>query len=286
MTFEPDCSRIHIHDMKNNRADVLIRRKELRDYPLHWHDCFEIELVLCGKAQHTLNGEPYTLSAGSLYLLRPTDFHAVQLVEPVTVYNLMFLEDAIDDELLNLIMDADANLAAQLDAVEYAELSALMQLAVREFDGNQRYRDACLHHLLECIFIRSVRLCAQPPRRRTGTPPTLQKTLTYLHGHFRENPSMAEMAAQSGFNPCYFSALFHKETGKTYKAYLTDLKLNYARKLALASTLQVTEICYASGFNSLSHFMREYKARFGVSPRTSRVKHTAESPTAPQESPG
>lgn len=274
MGFQPDCSRIHIHDMKNNRSNVLIRRKELRDYPLHWHDCFEIELVLGGKAQHTLNGETYTLSAGSLYLLRPTDFHAVHLQEPVTVYNLMFLEESVDDELLNLMIDADGNLAAQLDEIEFSELSALMQLAVREFEGDRMHRDACLHHLLECIFIRTVRLCAQPSGRRSTEMPTLRKILTYLHSHFRENPSMASMASMSGFNPCYFSSLFHKETGKTYKEYLSDLKLNYARKLALSSSLPVTEICYACGYNSLSHFMREYKAHFGCSPRASRIQRS------------
>lgn len=153
-------NRLHIHDMKNSRADVLIRQKQLRDYSLHWHDCFEIELVLSGTAAHTLNGVTYTLQPGDVYLLRPTDFHSVQLSGPVTVYNLMFSETRIHHDMLEQILDQENNLAAQLSAVDFKDLSSLMRQALREFEEDRPYRDTCLQHLLECIFIHVLRFCA------------------------------------------------------------------------------------------------------------------------------
>lgn len=263
-------NRLHIHDMKNSRADVLIRQKKLRDYSLHWHDCFEIELVLSGEAQHTLNGITYTLRPGDVYLLRPTDFHAVTLNGEVLVYNLMFSETQINNDMLEHILDQEENLAVHLNAADFDDLSSLMRQALREFEEDRPYRSACLQHLLECVFIQVIRFCAPVTAPSVTREYSLRSVLTYLHGHFRENPSMAEMASRSGFNPCYFSALFHKETGKTYKDYLSDLRLNYAHKLARTGALPVTEICYACGFNSLSHFLRSYKAKFGCSPRASR----------------
>lgn len=263
-------NRLHLQDMKNSRSEVLIRQKQLKDYALHWHDCFEIELVLDGHAQHVLNGVSYPIGPGDVYLLRPTDFHAVTLNGPVTVYNLMFSETFVGNEMLDRILTTEDNLACHLNEEDYTDLSALMGQALREFEGDRPYRSVCLPHLLECIFIQVIRQCAVNDDRTTVGDHSLRSTLTYLHGHFRENPSMAQMATQSGFNPCYFSALFHKETGKTYKDYLCDLRLNYAHKLARASTLSVTEICYACGFNSLSHFMRSYKSKFGCTPRMTR----------------
>ena len=52
-----------------------IRKKILKDYDIHWHDYFEIEMVVEGSADHILNGKTYSLSKGDIYLLTPVDFH-------------------------------------------------------------------------------------------------------------------------------------------------------------------------------------------------------------------
>ena len=41
-----ECRRILVEDTANSREKLLIRKKKLYNYDLHWHDCFEIELVL------------------------------------------------------------------------------------------------------------------------------------------------------------------------------------------------------------------------------------------------
>jgi transcriptional regulator GlxA family with amidase domain len=49
-----------------------------------------------------------------------------------------------------------------------------------------------------------------------------------------------------------------------------DLRLEFARSLLRASPLPVSEVCYVSGFNTLTHFEKMYKRKFGHSPRASR----------------
>ena len=39
------------------------------------------------------------------------------------------------------------------------------------------------------------------------------------------------MAEQGGFNMNYFSELFKKETGKTFTAYVTEVRMEEAKKL-------------------------------------------------------
>ena len=84
---------------------------------------------------------------------------------------------------------------------------------------------------------------------------------------------MADAAKISGFNMNYFSSLFHKTTGKTYKEYLNDLKLEYAKKLVLSNHLSISEICFASGFNSLPNFLKNFKAHYSTSPGSMRKAH-------------
>ena len=63
-----------------------------------------------------------------------------------------------------------------------------------------------------------------------------------------------------------FEAKFREYTGKTYKEYLKELKLRYARRLLLVTEMSVTEISAASGYATQSHFNREFKNYYGLSP--------------------
>ncbi len=265
-----DYPRLLIKERPENREDFFIRKKNLHDYELHWHDYFEIELVLSGTAVHELNGIKYHLSPGDIYLLNPTDFHSIKSND-AEVYNIMFSESLLDDELLQKILSVESNLAFHLDDAEFHRVIALVEQILFESKSDDEYSADYIKNLLECLFIIFLRKCdfsATPVADSASAQ--IRKALLYLHGHFRENPSLETVSNLSGFNKNYFSTLFHKSTGKTYKEYITVLKLEHSKKLLLAGKLSISEICFASGFSSLPNFLRSFKSHFGVSPSIMR----------------
>ncbi|WP_420871978.1 helix-turn-helix domain-containing protein [Cohnella rhizosphaerae] len=44
------------------------------------------------------------------------------------------------------------------------------------------------------------------------------------------------------------------------------MRIRFAKSLLLASESSITEICYASGFNTLAHFERVFREKTGMSP--------------------
>ena len=70
-------------------------------YPLHWLEFYEMFLVLRGKGVHAVNGRSHRLKPGTLCLLTPADFHAVQLSpgEEITLSGVMFDEKLLDENL-------------------------------------------------------------------------------------------------------------------------------------------------------------------------------------------
>ena len=46
---------------------------------MHWHDFYEIEIVIRGTGTQIFNGRNYELKRGCAYLLSPLDFHSVSL---------------------------------------------------------------------------------------------------------------------------------------------------------------------------------------------------------------
>lgn len=60
----------------DRRARVMV--PELRTVDVHWHDYYELALVVRGEADHEVNGETRTIGPGSAFLLSPADFHAIR----------------------------------------------------------------------------------------------------------------------------------------------------------------------------------------------------------------
>ena len=268
-----ECRRILVDNIKNSREKLIIRKKNLFNYDLHWHDCFEIELILEGTASQILNGESFTLVPGDIYLLNPTDFHSVKSNGAV-VYNIMFSEGLLDDDFLQKILSVDRNMLFHLSKSEFRSAAALIYQMLSEFENSTAYSDSYIKNLLECLFIIILRKCSFSfNENKDEKAYGIRKALLFVHSRFRENPTMAQAAETAGFNRNYFSTLFHTVTGKTYKEYINDLKLEHAKKLVLSSSIPITEVCFASGFNSLTNFLRAYRTKYGTSPGSMRKEH-------------
>lgn len=270
-TFE--CRRILVENTANSREKLLIRKKNLHNYDLHWHDCFEIELVLKGRATQILNGEKYEMSRGDIYMLNPTDFHSIYS-DGAEVYNIMFSEKMLDEDVLQKILSVDKNLVFNLNIREMQSTEFIISQMLYEFEHDTTFSDSIIKNLMECLFIMILRKCDFSVEENYNKEhDSIRKSLLYIHSRFRENPTMVQVAEIAGFNKNYFSGLFHASTGKTYKEYLNALKLEHAKKLTLTSNIPVTEICYASGFNSLTNFLRVFKNEYGTSPATMRKEY-------------
>ncbi len=268
-----ECRRILVEDTANSREKLLIRKKKLYNYDLHWHDCFEIELVLGGSVSQELNGERYDMSRGTLYMLNPTDFHSIKS-DGAEVYNIMFSEEVLDENVLQKILSVEKNIVFNLSEREMVNIQFMMSQMHYEFDNNSDFSDLLIKNYMECLLMMILRKCEFGREdNKTAENDSIRKALLYIHSRFRENPSLIQVAQIAGFNKNYFSGLFHQTTGKTYKEYLNALKLEHSKKLVLTSNIPITEICYAAGYNSLTNFLRVFKSNYGVSPAAMRKSH-------------
>ena len=268
-----ECRRILVEDTANSREKLLIRKKKLYNYDLHWHDCFEIEFVLSGKATQVLNGESYEMSAGTLYMLNPTDFHSIKS-DGAEVYNIMFSEEVLDEDVLQKILSVEKNIVFTLSERESVNIKFMMSQMLYEFENDSDFSDLLIKNYMECLLMMILRKCEfGKETKRDSENDSVRKALLYIHSRFRENPTLIQVAEIAGFNKNYFSGLFHQTTGKTYKEYLNALKLEHSKKLVITSNLPVTEICFASGYNSLTNFLRVFKAQYGISPAAMRKTH-------------
>jgi len=87
--------------------------------------------------------------------------------------------------------------------------------------------------------------------------------------------SLSSLAAHVYMSPFHFARVFRTLVGRPPHRYLLERRLLHAAEL-LRGGLSVTEACFQSGFNNLSHFSRQFRRYFGVHP--SHVNHDGHIP--------
>lgn len=246
---------------------------------VHCHEFFEFSLILSGCGTHYLNGSEYKLAKGSIMLLTPADFHGLYVDnhnEPLILYNLIFSENIIDESIYHSLFAGIHNHNYQIHNDDLNILESCLQKMWQEYNERQFGSQIVLRGQLERVLIQLIRILEISPSILKGAKSgmanhfPLRKAMLYLQHHFRETIRLEDAARQAEMAPNYFSEQFRKQFGLTFQDYLADLRLNFARSLLQSSDLSVTEVCYASGFNTLSHFEKRFKRKFGVTPKQAK----------------
>ena len=90
--------------------------------------------------------------------------------------------------------------------------------------------------------------------------------IKYMEVHYAESLSIDSMASLLSITPSYFSYAFHKEVGKTFIQYLTDLRIQGSKKLIVESSLTISEIAQKVGYYNVSYFIRKFVQETGITP--------------------
>lgn len=88
----------------------------------------------------------------------------------------------------------------------------------------------------------------------------------YLQEHLAEDISLSALADEFHMNPKYISQLFKNEIGVGFLAYLTNIRMEKAKKLLLTTALPITEIAELSGFSDYRVFTKSFKKSENVTP--------------------
>lgn len=104
------------------------------------------------------------------------------------------------------------------------------------------------------------------PSRRPPRHPILA-ALTFARAHYAEPLTVTDLARRVALSPSAFSAQFREATGRAPYQFLKDLRLDRARELLVDGGTSVTSVSRRVGYTSVSHFIKEFRTRFGMTPK-------------------
>lgn len=88
----------------------------------------------------------------------------------------------------------------------------------------------------------------------------------YIYSNSSSILTLAEAAKLCHLSPSYFSRCFFKEVGLNYTAYVTQLKVEWAKQLLLGTDMSVTQVSDELGFGEPGYFIKIFKKCESVTP--------------------
>lgn len=263
--------------------DILINEIST-DYPMHWHDFYELEFIKSGHATQTINGETYSIGPGFMALLSPVDFHSYQNVskeDPLVIYNIRFSDLILPATIRSKLTTSTISINSDLTPI----LSTLDHV-VQEYRQNDFGREEFIRSSITNLCILLLRE-SNPTVFPDDLSPSqqyspIQEAVLYIRNHYRDSITIDEVANIVHLTPNYFSEYFKKQTGIKFCSYVQKLRLEFSVSLLKLSDLSIKEIADQSGFNSAAYFSNAFKDYFGISPEQFRKsQHKLVSPTQP-----
>jgi AraC-like DNA-binding protein len=95
----------------------------------------------------------------------------------------------------------------------------------------------------------------------------ISAALEHIRTHFSEPLTVNDLAEQVALGPSAFSSIFREVTGRSPYQFLKEYRLDRSRELLVDRRATVTEVSRKVGYTSVSHFIKEFRHQFGVTPR-------------------
>ena len=94
----------------------------------------------------------------------------------------------------------------------------------------------------------------------------------YIHANYNETPDVNKVAASVHLSTAAFCRYFKKQTKMTFTDFVNQYRITQAKTLLLQDKT-VSEVCYETGFDSLSYFNKLFKRIAGENPSQFRKKY-------------
>lgn len=108
-------------------------------------------------------------------------------------------------------------------------------------------------------------------QQTAAEPPSITRARRYIETHQAEPLSLGAVARAANMSTFYFCKMFKQATGLNFTEHVTRVRIEKAKNLLLNPHARSSEIAYATGFQSLTHFNRSFRRFAGQSPTEFRA---------------
>ena len=243
---------------------------------MHSHAVHEFLVCYEGRIVVTTQTAEYTLEQGASLFIPSMVSHEITGSENQNAA----LIACIDKPMLSLMrtpsnreyIDAMTRLVslAPPDAAESKEL----MVGLDELRQLKRNKNKLNQSLEENYFLRMLLLHAQRQQClkvfELDDKGLIDDMCEWLKENYHTEVNLDKLCAQFGMSRSQLTRKFRFYCGYSVIEYVSQLRFEAAARMLAMTSKDVSEVALASGVSNLSHFHRQFKKRFGMTPNTFR----------------
>lgn len=269
---------------QNDCFTVFTRIKKEFNFPLHYHEEFELNFISNAKGAKRIVGDHVDqIEDLELVLVGPNQSHGWFThqcksgeIKEVTIQwhkdlldekflrrnQLSFIRKMLDLSTKGILFSKETikNIYPRIVSLEkesgFDSVMALINI-LHDLSTSRNMRT-----LSETVFNSDSSLNFNSRR--------IEKAYEYMNKNFDKPIALNDIAKLVNMTEVSFSRFIKKRTGITFIDSLNEIRLGHASRILIDTTNSISEVSYSCGFNNISNFNRLFKKKKGCTPKEFR----------------
>ncbi len=267
--------------LKDKPIDIRLHTR-FADFPLHGHDYMEIMYVYNGTITHHMSGETIVLQKGDILFMNRHIQHSIDYAKTDDIGINFILSDNFLHSVWNNLQSDDllakfiSENFKQNGNPEYLQFRIGGVFPIRNLLDNLVYSLSGDHRSDYSILPQAVSLLLgyislyketliNDTYNLTKDERQKREITNYITGNYR-TATLHELADIMNFSDEYLSRHISELFGKNFRTILLEQRMLIAEKLLLTTSMDVTDIITAVGYENKSYFHRIFLAQHGTTP--------------------
>lgn len=266
---------------------LFSRVKSKFDFPLHYHEEFELNFIMNAKGAKRVIGDHIDeITDLELVLVGPNLPHVWQTYKcksrEIKEITIQFHKDLFDEKFLrrnqmnfiNKMLERSARgILFSRQTIEQINPRLIILSQKEGFDSVLELL-SILHDLSISRNMQTLSDATFSNAEFSYNSRRIDKAFEYMNQNFQKNITLNEIAKVVNMTEVSFSRFFKAKTGITYIESLLELRLGHASRLLIDTSQSVSEIAFNCGFNNISNFNRLFKKKKKCTPKAFRESYS------------
>ena len=263
----------------------------------HWHEEAELTLITRGTCIYHIHLETYEAQEGDLLFIPPAELHSInaapgtEMTSTTYVFHMDYLNADSADICTVKYLHPISRHTLVLPYIIKKDHPAHSKLLEIFCEMEQAYSDKRPGYemMLKALLLYAVALLL-PYRQTENIRPQLEDehtaklkmVLEYIGEHYAEELTIPQLARLCFFSEYHFMRFFKKYIGVSCLEYIKNLRLEKAASRLAQGGQSVLDVSMSCGFSNLSYFYREFKKKYGMTPKQF-IRETPSLPFLPEQ---
>jgi AraC-like DNA-binding protein len=268
---------------QNDCFTIFSRVKKEFNFPLHYHDEFELNLIINAKGAKRIVGDNIEIIDDiELVLVGPNLCHAwfthQSKSDEIHEVTIQWHKDLFDEKLLRrnqlsfirgMLERSAKGILFSKDTIR-AVIPRLLSLNQKSGFDSVLELMSILHDLSASRNMRTLSDTTFSNDQFNYNSRRIERAFEYMKNNYDKPITLGEVAKLVNMTEVSFSRFIKKRTGNTFIDSLSEIRLGHASRMLIDTTHSIAEISYNCGFNNISNFNRIFKKKKNCTPKEFR----------------